>query len=195
MYIITEAQTLMEEEEQILVIKAKEKLMCFSDGGDSPTLLPEQPLDSFRPPAQWSMRQAGAVQKNRVYSTQQHEGTACGKERTSVKCHFDIFNKITKSWDSVQSFRIKTCNEYFNKIKISINFSFLLPSSQFFFFFFPQVLHLREKKQTSFKSLIRLSFQNEISPWPFNPDPCISCLVKSALNYVYANDFRAEETY
>lgn len=97
MYIITEAQTLMEEEEQILVIKAKEKLMCFSDGGDSPTLLPEQPLDSFRPPAQWSMRQAGAVQKNRVYLTQQHEGTACGKERTSVKCHFDIFNKITKS--------------------------------------------------------------------------------------------------
>lgn len=68
-----------------------------------------------------------------------------------------------------------------------------VPSS--FFFFFPQVLHLREKKQTSFKSLIRLSFQNEISPWPFNPDPCISCLVKSALNYVYANDFRAEETY
>lgn len=64
-----------------------------------------------------------------------------------------------------------------------------------FFFFSPQVLHLREKKQTSFKSLIRLSFQNEISPWPFNPDPCISCLVKSALNYVYANDFRAEETY
>lgn len=54
-HMVTGAQILMEGEKQIFVIKAKVKLMCFSDGA-SP-LLPAQPSDSFRPPEQWSVRQ------------------------------------------------------------------------------------------------------------------------------------------
>lgn len=183
----TGAQILMEGEKEVFAIKAKVKLICFSDG-ESP-LLPAQPVGLLQTLVQWSMRQRLRRKTGCILyiSTKfQHAGKTV-----------PLSNAIlTSSIRSLNPETLYSPSELRPAMNILTRLKLVLISAVAFHLVLPlQVFHLRQKKQTCFKSLIRFFFQNETLPWVFNPDHCSRCLVLSALNYIYTNYFRAEGTY
>lgn len=152
-HMVTGAQILMEGEKQIFVMKAKVKLMCFSDGA-SP-LLPAAPSDSLRPLVQQSVRQR--LCRKTVYllyiSTKfQHAGKTVPLSNAILTSSIRSLNPETLYSPS----ELRPAMNILTRLKLVLIFT--VAST----WFFPwQVFHLRQKKQKYFKSLIRFFLQNE----------------------------------